>query len=174
MAIGADGLKTGFTKEAGYGLVGSAVQNGLRLIAVVNGLKTPKDRAEEGKKLLEWGFHNFDPPAVRRRADHRQRQGVRRRRRQRTAGRAGPVRMMVPKAGGERLIARIVYTGPVPAPVEKGLPVGALKVWRGDNLVLAMPLKTEASVVKGSLSQRAFDAVTEMVIGLFRAGAERL
>src|SRR6185295_1218383 len=57
--IGADGLKTGFTKEAGYGLVGSAVQNGLRLIVVVNGLKSEKERADEGKKLLEWGFHNF-------------------------------------------------------------------------------------------------------------------
>ncbi len=59
MNIGADGLKTGYTKEAGYGLVGSAVQNGLRLIVVVNGLKTEKERADEGKKLLEWGFHNF-------------------------------------------------------------------------------------------------------------------
>ena len=59
MNIGADGLKTGFTKEAGYGLVGSAVQNGLRLIVVVNGLKTEKERADEAKQLLEWGFHNF-------------------------------------------------------------------------------------------------------------------
>ena len=64
MSIGADGLKTGFTKEAGYGLVGSAVQNGMRLIAVVNGLKTAKERAEEGKKLLEWGFHNFEERTV--------------------------------------------------------------------------------------------------------------
>jgi len=45
--IGADGLKTGFTKEAGYGLVGSAVQNGLRLIVVVNGLRSEKERADE-------------------------------------------------------------------------------------------------------------------------------
>ena len=60
MSIGADGLKTGFTKEAGYGLVGSAVQNGLRLIVVVNGAKTAKERAEEAKKLLEWGFRNFE------------------------------------------------------------------------------------------------------------------
>src|SRR5262249_32904385 len=59
LTIGADGLKTGFTKEAGYGLVGSAVQNGLRLIVVVNGLKSEKERADEGKKLLEWGFHSF-------------------------------------------------------------------------------------------------------------------
>ena len=60
MEIGADGLKTGFTNDAGYGLVGSAVQNGLRLIVVVNGLKTAKERAEEGKKLLEWGFKTFE------------------------------------------------------------------------------------------------------------------
>ncbi len=53
---GADGLKTGFTKEAGYGLVGSAVQNGLRLIVVVNGVKSAKERADEAKKLLDWGF----------------------------------------------------------------------------------------------------------------------
>ena len=59
MNIGADGLKTGFTKEAGYGLVGSAVQNDLRLIVVVNGLRSEKERADEGKKLLEWGFRNF-------------------------------------------------------------------------------------------------------------------
>src|SRR5256886_5617301 len=59
MNIGADGLKTGFTKEAGYGLVGSAVQNGLRLIVVVNGLKTEKERADEAKRMLEWGLHNF-------------------------------------------------------------------------------------------------------------------
>ena len=49
MGIGADGLKTGFTREAGYGLVGSAVQNGLRLIAVINGAKTPKERADEAR-----------------------------------------------------------------------------------------------------------------------------
>ena len=72
MNIGADGLKTGFTKEAGYGLVGSAVQNGLRLIVVVNGLQTAKERADEGKKLLEWGFHDFQSgAAVRRRPGDR-------------------------------------------------------------------------------------------------------
>src|SRR5262249_58833134 len=59
LTIGADGLKTGFTKEAGYGLVGSAVQNGLRLIVVANGLRSEKERADEAKKLLEWGFHSF-------------------------------------------------------------------------------------------------------------------
>src|SRR6185437_11750536 len=60
MLAGADGLKTGFTKEAGYGLVGSAVQDSLRLIVVINGAKTAKERADDAKKLLEWGFHNFE------------------------------------------------------------------------------------------------------------------
>src|SRR3712207_4139998 len=55
MDIGADGLKTGNLEESGFGLVGSAVQNGQRLILVVNGLKTGRDRANESRKLLDWG-----------------------------------------------------------------------------------------------------------------------
>ncbi len=175
MSIGADGLKTGFTKEAGYGLVGSAVQGGLRLIVVVNGLKTAKQRADDAKKLLEWGFHNFESRLLFAEGQ--------------TIGTAkvfggaesyvplqagGPVRVMVPKNGGDRLIARIVYTGPVPAPVKEGQPVGDLKVWRGEKVVMTTPLKTAGSVKVGSLSQRAFDAVTELVISLVRAGAARL
>ncbi len=173
---GADGLKTGFTKEAGYGLVGSAVDNGLRLIVVVNGEKTAADRAREAKKLLEFGFRNFEERSVF--ADGE------------TLGSAkvyggasgsvplkadvGEVKVMVPKAGGEHLIARIVYQGPVPAPVKEGTPVGSLKVWRGDNVILETPVHAAANIGKGNLPQRALDAVTESVIGLFRAGAERV
>ena len=172
---GADGLKTGFTKEAGYGLVGSATQNNLRLITVVNGLKTAKERADEGKKLLEWGFHNFEQRTL-------FAQGQ-------TIGAAkvyggangrvplvagGEVRVMLPKTGADKLIARIIYTGPVPAPITAGQPIGALKVWRSNNVILEMPLKAAENVGKGNLGQRAFDAVTEMMVMLFRAGAERL
>jgi len=60
MGIGADGLKTGFTKEAGYGLTASAVNSGLRLIVVGNGFKTMKERSDEMRKLLEWGFRAFE------------------------------------------------------------------------------------------------------------------
>ena len=172
---GADGLKTGFTKEAGYGLVGSAVQNGLRLIVVVNGVATAKERADEAKKLLEWGFRNFEQRLLFAEGQ--------------TIGAAkvfggassrvdltadGVVRVMLPKTGADKLIARIVYNGPVPAPVTEGTRIGNLKVWRNDNLILTMPLKATENVGKGNMSQRAFDAVTEMIIALFRAGAERL
>ena len=173
---GADGLKTGFTKEAGYGLVGSAVQNGQRLIVVVSGVNTPKDRADEAKKLLEWGFRTFEQRVLFAEGQ--------------TIGTAkvfggsigrvslvaseGAVRVLLPKAGGEKLIARIVYKGPVPAPVTEGTPIGNLKVWRNDNLILSTPLKASEGVGKGNMPQRAFDAVTEMIIALFRAGAERL
>ncbi|MFN3656314.1 MAG: D-alanyl-D-alanine carboxypeptidase family protein [Pseudolabrys sp.] len=175
MGIGADGMKTGFTKEAGYGLVGSAVQGGLRLIVVVNGLKTAKERADDAKKLLEWGFRSFEQRVL---FAENQVVGSARV----YGGASGsvpltagaPVRVMVPKSGADKLIARIVYTGPVAAPVQSGQAIGNLKVWRNDNLVLTMPLKATESVEKGSLPRRAFDAVTEMVIALFRAGAERL
>ena len=172
---GADGLKTGFTKEAGYGLVGSAVQNGLRLIVVVNGLKDAKERADEAKKLLEWGFRSFEQRNL-----FAEGQIIGSAKIYGGAGgyvplqAVGPVKMMVPKSGGEKLIARIAYRGPVPAPVTQGQPIGLLKVWRDDKLVLQVPLKAAASVAKGNISQRAFDAVTDMVIALFRAGAERL
>jgi D-alanyl-D-alanine carboxypeptidase (penicillin-binding protein 5/6) len=62
----------------------------------------------------------------------------------------------------------------VPAPVKDGTPVGMLKVWRGENMVLETPVRAAGNVDKGGLTQRAMDAVTESVIGLFRAGAERL
>ena len=175
LAWGADGLKTGFTKESGYGLVASAEQHGMRLIAVVMGAKGEKERADEARKLLEWGFRSFEARILFAEGQ--------------TVGEAkvfggekgyvplvgaGEIRLMVPRNVNERILARIVYTGPVPAPVQEGQQVGILKVWRGDTLALEVPLRTGENIGKGSLSQRAFDAVAESVITLFRAGAERL
>ena len=175
LTIGADGLKTGFTKEAGYGLVGSAVQNGLRLIVVVNGLKSEKERADESKKLLEWGFHNFQSGLLF--ADGQEIAYAKL-----YGGAKGhvplkaakEVTLMVPRGSRERIIARVVYSGPVPAPVQEGQQIGMLKVWRGDFLVLEVPLQAAESVSTGSMSGRAFDAATELVLGFFRAGLQRL
>lgn len=172
---GADGLKTGYTKEAGYGLVGSAVQNDLRLIVVVTGVSTAKERADEARKALEWGFRNFEQRTIFAEGQTIGTAKVFGGASGRVALKAdGEVKVMLPKSGAERLIARIVYTGPVPAPVAEGTPIGNLKVWRNDSLILTMPLKAAENIGKGNMPQRAFDAVTEMIIALFRAGAERL
>src|SRR5580692_1947036 len=116
---GADGLKTGYTKEGGYGMVGSVVQNGIRLIGVVNGLEDPEDRATEAKKMLEWGYRNFE---VRTLMAADQTVGYARvfggESRSVKLTTPEPVKVMVPKNGSERLIARIVYSGPVRAPVQ--------------------------------------------------------
>src|ERR1700730_18498631 len=175
MNIGADGLKTGFIKDAGYGLVGSAVQNGMRLIVVVNGAKTDKERAEEAKKLLEWGFHNFQSEALfaegQTIADAKL-YGGERGSVPLVADRV--VSLMVSRVAQNKIIARVVYTGPVPAPVQQGQQIGILKVWRSDSLVLEVPLRAAESVGTGNLSQRALDAATELMIGLFRAGFQKL
>ena len=175
MNIGADGLKTGFTKEAGYGLVGSAVQNGLRLIVVVNGLRSEKERADEAKKLLEWGFHSFQSGLLfaegQEIAQAKLYGGVR----GHVPLMAGKeVRLMVPRGSRDKIIARVVYSGPVRAPVEQGQKIGTLKVWRGESVVLEVPLQAAESVGKGSMPQRALDAASELVLGLFRAGFQRL
>ena len=173
--IGADGLKTGFTKEAGYGLVGSAVQNGLRLIVVVNGLRSEKERADEAKKMLDWGFHNFQSGLL-------FAQGQEIAQAKLYGGAKGQVpltapkevRLMVPRGSRDKIIARVVYSGPVPAPVQEGQKIGTLKVWRGESVVLEVPLQAAESVGTGSMPGRAFDAATELVLGLFRAGFKRL
>jgi len=168
-------LKTGFTKEAGYGLVGSAVQNGTRLIVVVNGLKSEKERADEAKKLLEWGFHAFQSSLL-----FEEGQVIAEAKTYGGSQRYVPlvaqqvVRLMVPRGVRERIIARVVYSGPVPAPVQKGQKIGVLKVWRGDSMVLEVPLQAADDVGTGTLTGRAWDAAGELLYGLFRAGVQRL
>jgi len=175
MLEGADGLKTGYTKEGGYGMVGSAVQNGLRLIVVVNGLDDSEDRATEARKLLEWGFRNFE---VRTLFSANQTVGYARvfggESRSVKLASPEPVQVMVQRNGADKLIARIVYSGPVRTPVESGQRIGALKVWRGTTLALETPLYAAESVAPGSLTRRAVDGASELAIGLFRAGAEKL
>ena len=177
MDIGADGLKTGMVDESGFGLVGSAVQNGQRLIVVVNGLKTGRDRANEARKLLDWGFRAFDS---------RQLFGA-----DEVIGYASvfggspgsvplvankPVRLLTPRGSGsgDRVAARIVYTGPLKPPVRKGTAVARLRVTRGDVQALDLPLYAGADVESGSLPRRAVDGLLELGTGLVRRGFARV
>jgi D-alanyl-D-alanine carboxypeptidase (penicillin-binding protein 5/6) len=172
---GADGLKTGYTKEGGYGMVGSAVQGGLRLIVVVNGMDDAKGRANETKRLLEWGFRNFETRVL---FDAGQTVGYAKV----FGGDQGsvklsasePIRIMVQRNGTDKLLARIIYNGPVRAPIKAGQQIGVMKVWRGGNIALEVPLHAEEAIGVGSLTQRAVDGVSELFIGLVRAGVEKL
>jgi D-alanyl-D-alanine carboxypeptidase (penicillin-binding protein 5/6) len=169
MDIGADGLKTGNIDEAGYGLIGSAVQNDQRLIVVVNGLKTAKDRAAESRKLLDWGFRAFEPQqlfAEGQVVGEAQVFGGSRRSLPLVSKK--PVRVLVPRGEGERVTARIVYTGPLKAPIQKGAEVARLQVSRGDMQALEMPLYANEDVQEGTLSQRALDGLLEFSTGWVR------
>jgi D-alanyl-D-alanine carboxypeptidase (penicillin-binding protein 5/6) len=172
---GADGLKSGYSKDGGYGMVGSAVQNGMRLIVVVNGLDDPDDRVTEAKKLLEWGFRNFEArtlfaaqqPVGYAKVFGGDSRSVK-------LASPEPIKVMVQKNGSDKLIARIVYNGPVRAPIEPGQRVGFVKVWRGANVAVEAPVVAAESVATGSTVRRAIDGASELVIGMFRAGAEKL
>ncbi|MGL5363192.1 MAG: D-alanyl-D-alanine carboxypeptidase family protein [Bosea sp. (in: a-proteobacteria)] len=169
MDIGADGIKTGMLGESGFGLVGSAVQNGQRLIVVVNGLPTARDRAVEARKLLEWGFRSFEERALFKDGESIGEAKI-------YGGAASTVplkakseiRLLLPRGSSERINARIVYQGPLKAPVEAGKQVGTLFVTRGDVKALEVPLFAAASVAEGTLQQKAWDAILEGAIGSIR------
>ncbi|MBV9533684.1 MAG: D-alanyl-D-alanine carboxypeptidase [Bradyrhizobium sp.] len=172
---GADGLKTGYTKDGGYGMVGSAVEGGIRLIVVVNGLQDSEDRASEAKKMLEWGFHNFEwrnlfaahQPLGAARVFGGDSLSV-------ELTSPEPVRVMVQKNANERLIARLIYRGPVRAPIEAGQRIGVVRVWRGAKFAMEAPVFAAEPVGRGSTVRRAVDGASELVIGMFRAGVEKL
>ena len=170
MDLGADGLKTGNIDEAsGYGLVGSAVQNGQRLILTVYGLRNAKDRSEEARKIMQWGFRSFESRAILAAGENvgsaRVYGGE-----QMNVGLVAPnaVRVLMPRGGSERLTARIVYQGPLMAPVQEGAEVARLRVYRGSALALEAPLVAGETVAQGPLHRRAFDAGLELGQSLFR------
>nr|WP_235679385.1 D-alanyl-D-alanine carboxypeptidase family protein [Aquibium microcysteis] len=169
MDIGADGLKTGFTEGSGYAIVGSVDRQGRRLFVALSGLASENARAEEARKILDWGVRAFETHEVFA-ADEVVGQA------QLFGGAKGsvalkaraPVSILVPITNRDRLVARIVYQGPLRAPVEAGMPAGTLKVWIGDTLSQETPLFTAESVGTGSLHSRAMDAIGELLVGWMR------
>ncbi len=166
MDIGADGFKTGFTEASGYAIVGTAVRDNKRLIAVLSGMKSKKQRAEEARKILDWGFRAFEKVALFERDE--------------IIGQAnvyggvkpgvdvvgdGPVEIYLPIGNRDKLKARIVYTGPLMPPVEQGDKVATLKVWIGDELSQETDLYAAETVEKGGLQRQTIDAIKELLFG---------
>ncbi|MER9874654.1 D-alanyl-D-alanine carboxypeptidase family protein [Mesorhizobium sp. M0195] len=169
MDIGADGLAVGASEQSGFGIVGSASHNGTRVIAAMSGLANDRERAEEARKLLDWGVRSFEKTEVFAKDEVVGEAQVFGGAKSGVALKAkGPVQIFLPITNRDKLTARIVYDGPVAAPVEEGQPVGTLRVWIGDTLSQETPLFAAESIGVGSLPQRALDAAKELAVGWLR------
>lgn len=169
MDIGADGLKTGYIEGSGYDIVASAVQNGQRLILALYGAKTAKEREAEAARIFQWGFRSFQPKTVFASGEVVGAARV-------FGGTQGEVplvtlsavKVLVPRDINQKLSGRIVYAGPLIAPVSAGKEVARLQLFRGANQVLEAPLRTGGDIGRGSLQSRAMDAVLVYIGDQFR------
>ena len=152
---GADGIKTGFTNQAGYGFLGSAERNGRRLVMVIAGADRPADRARAAKALMNWGFDAFAskplfPSGAKVGAAAVQGGAVRSVPLVTPAGFAASI----PRDGGKPVSLRIVYDGPLQAPVAKGSIVAALEIQIGNDKPHQVPLIAGADVRKADRMER--------------------
>lgn len=154
---GADGLKTGHTEEAGYGFTGSAEQNGRRLVMVVAGLDTYGGRAEESVKFMNWGFRAWSSQKVVASGKHVGEANVQ-------GGGSGTVGLVAPRdlavavpAGTTPTLAgRIVYQGPIAAPIKKGDHVADLVITTPNGSPQTLPLVAESDVGEAGFFRRAW------------------
>ncbi|WP_192181141.1 D-alanyl-D-alanine carboxypeptidase family protein [Mesorhizobium amorphae] len=169
MGIEADGFVAGTSEAAGFGIVGTVSHNGTRVIAAMSGLASDRERSEEARKLLDWGSRSFEKTEIFAKDEVVGEAAVFGGAKSGVALKAkGPVDIFLPIANRDKLTAKIVYDGPVSAPVEAGQPVGALRVWIGDTLSQETPLFAAESVGVGTLPQRALDAAKELAVGWLR------
>lgn len=166
MGIGADGMKTGYTEESGYAIVGSVKRNDQRLIAVLSGMTSIRERAEEARKILDWGSRAFERITLFE-ADEvignvsvygGEKPGVA------VAGN-GPVEIYMPIGFRDSMKARLYYIGPLMPPVREGDQVATLKVWMGDELSQETPVFAVENVERGGLRRRSIDALKELLTG---------
>ncbi|MGB6389968.1 MAG: D-alanyl-D-alanine carboxypeptidase family protein [Methyloceanibacter sp.] len=165
--LGVDGLKTGYIKEAGYGLVASAKRDGQRVILVVNGLETKKEREEEPRKLLEWGFNSFKPFRLFDQGEQVSDALV-----------WGGTRHYVPLVGGSdidiilptntsgQVTAQIVYDGPIKAPIRKGDQLASLRITAADTgATNDIPLYAGEDIGPSNFAMRGLDSLMALAFG---------
>ena len=155
LGLGVDGLKTGHTAEAGYGLVGSAVQNGQRILFMVGGLASESERAAETEAMVKWAFGAFDTVKFFDAGAEITQAEV-------WLGAAPQVplvaprdlQMLVPREERAGLKARVVYDGPIEAPIAQGQKLGALEVEVPGHETVAFDLVAGHDVPRGGLLTR--------------------
>jgi D-alanyl-D-alanine carboxypeptidase (penicillin-binding protein 5/6) len=163
LGIGADGLKTGHTSEAGFGLVGSVKQGERRIIFAITGLTSDKERAEEAERIASWAFRQFALKTV-------AKAGTRLAEAQVFMGDAatvglvpaGDVRILIPALAQDGIRAEVVYTGPVEAPVTKGAELAELVVSLPGLPETRVPLVAETDVARGGFFTRLMTATRHL------------
>jgi D-alanyl-D-alanine carboxypeptidase (penicillin-binding protein 5/6) len=165
--IGVDGLKTGFFKESGYGLVASAKRGDQRLLLVVGGLETAKEREAESRKLLDWGFKSFKPFRL---FDEGQKVsdalvwgGT-----QHYVPLVGDgnINIILPATASGKVNAAILYNGPIKAPIRKGDQVAVLRVTAAESQATNdIPLYAGTDIDRSNFAMRGLDSLLVLAFG---------
>jgi D-alanyl-D-alanine carboxypeptidase (penicillin-binding protein 5/6) len=162
--IGVDGMAMGFAEGYGYAVVATVERNGVRLFLAMGGLKTDKERAEETRRVLDWGLTNFHKQVVFRKGDLIAEAPV-------FGGDSGHVPLVadgdidiyVPNDNPDRIRARIAYRWPLKAPVTAGQKIGMLVISLGEKPVRTIAVRASAAVGTGTLTSKAFDGLKELL-----------
>ncbi|MCZ4352310.1 D-alanyl-D-alanine carboxypeptidase [Roseovarius aestuarii] len=170
--IGADGLKTGHTNEAGYGLVGSARQGARRVIFVISGLDTAQQRAQEAEAIVSWSFRQFSENTVIKSGSEIARADV-------WMGSApsvgliadSDITMLLPVLGGDTVPAEVIYTGPVEAPISKGTQLAELVISPDGMPETRVPLLAAEDVLRGGFVNR-LKTVSGLLLTRLQQGPE--
>ncbi len=164
--LGVDGLKTGYTKEAGYGLAASAVADGRRLVLVVAGLKNERERRVEAERILNWGYRSFDNYALFTRGDPVAEADV-------WLGKEAKVNLvagsdfLLPASKRQRAGMKVTayYKEPLPAPLAEGDKVGRIEIILPDTLPIELPLVVGNLVAEVGFGMRTFHAIRYTLMG---------
>jgi serine-type D-Ala-D-Ala carboxypeptidase (penicillin-binding protein 5/6) len=164
--IGADGLKTGHTNEAGYGLTASVKRAGRRLVLVVNGLASVRARTTESQSLIEWGFREFDNYNLLSAGDTVEKVDVWLGTEKRVSLiLERDVSLTLPRSARKKLKATVVVEEPVPAPITKGQRIATLKITAPDTKTIELPLLAGESVQRLGVLNRAMAVVGYLLWG---------
>ncbi|MBO9478082.1 D-alanyl-D-alanine carboxypeptidase [Shimia sp. R11_0] len=170
--IGADGLKTGHTQEAGYGLVGSAKQGPRRVIFAFSGLDSAKDRAEVSEQIVNWAFRQFSETTLVREGERVAQADV-------WMGKtpkvglvpAQDLEILLPVLSRSAVKGEVIFNGPIQAPITKGMPLAELVLSPDDLPEMRIPLVAETDVPEGGFMVRLRTA-TSLLISQFGPQAE--
>lgn len=170
--LGLDGLKTGFTSEAGFSLTGSAEQGGRRIVFAFSGMESERARAEEAERIINWAFRQFAEVTLAREGQVLTEASVWLGERPSVALVApDDLRILVPAIAQRTISARVVYDSPVPAPVQAGQRLGELVVSVTDMPDRRMPLVAAAPVAEGGFMIRLQAAASVLMRDLRRVQA---